>query len=340
MKSKAKLSLIVLGLAAALIIYIIKVIFNLFITLKTPLSIITIFSFLLFIIYHIYCYNYFKSEKFITLKNSIIKHTKNSNDLNHYIENLKSSYVNINSYDYGQSRMTDNSNYNFNRKEWKNELSNNRTHNCSASVCKNANNQPVKYFCKYFNIDINENSLSNFEKVLNNFASVEEGKILLKNERTKILNSISKSIPSIIIQLSKNRLLKKLGFQKIDFTDMYIPVFTFQYVSPGGNSSSKSIFKLDLSNLNKLINYLNDKIKWRNSMAGQRALMTTKLRNFIKQRDNYTCRNCGLGIKNEQNLLLEIDHILPISKGGKTIENNLQTLCWKCNRTKGAKTNW
>ncbi|MBR5502670.1 MAG: HNH endonuclease, partial [Oscillospiraceae bacterium] len=39
----------------------------------------------------------------------------------------------------------------------------------------------------------------------------------------------------------------------------------------------------------------------------------------------------------EPNLLLEIDHIIPVSKGGVTEEGNLQTLCWKCNRAKSNK---
>ena len=32
----------------------------------------------------------------------------------------------------------------------------------------------------------------------------------------------------------------------------------------------------------------------------------------------------------------EIDHIVPLSKGGKTVQGNLQILCVQCNRKKGA----
>jgi 5-methylcytosine-specific restriction endonuclease McrA len=65
--------------------------------------------------------------------------------------------------------------------------------------------------------------------------------------------------------------------------------------------------------------------------------MTTKLREQIKERDNYTCKSCDISTHTERNLLLEIDHIMPLSKGGITSESNLQTLCWRCNRSKGAK---
>ena len=65
--------------------------------------------------------------------------------------------------------------------------------------------------------------------------------------------------------------------------------------------------------------------------------MTSKLRTEIKERDNFKCCSCSIGIEDEPHLLLEIDHITPLSKGGLSNIENLQTLCWKCNRTKGAK---
>lgn len=287
--------------------------------------------------YQIFILLYFKGKKFKGIKDSIIKYTQNCNDLNLYIQELKYSYINIKSYDYGQSHMIDDSYYNFKRNDWNKDVKSYNIHHCSATVCKNASNQPIKYLCKYFDIEKNEKTLSNFERVLNDFTSVEQGKSLLQKERDRILKSISNSVPSIVLFLSKDKLVRKLGFEAVDYSDVYIPVFTFQYVSAGGNSSSKCEIKLNIENLNKLINYLNDTIRWRKSIAGQRALMTSKLREEIKKRDNYTCCNCNLSIKDEPNLLLEIDHIIPLSKGGITTETNLQTLCWKCNRTKGAK---
>ncbi len=66
----------------------------------------------------------------------------------------------------------------------------------------------------------------------------------------------------------------------------------------------------------------------------QRKLMTKKLRKKIMERDNYTCQLCGKYMPDEVGL--HVDHIIPISKGGKTISSNLQVLCSKCN---GKKSN-
>lgn len=65
----------------------------------------------------------------------------------------------------------------------------------------------------------------------------------------------------------------------------------------------------------------------------QRKLMTPKLRREIAERDGYTCQNCGKYMPD--GVGLHIDHIVPVSKGGKTVPSNLQVLCSKCNGRKG-----
>lgn len=292
---------------------------------------------IVFLAYESYTVIYFKSKNFRAIKSSIEQYTKNCNDLNDHIEELKSSYLGVRAFDYGESQLYDDSNYKMKRRRWMEEEKSHRTHSCSASVVKNASNQPFKYLCKYFNIGTNEESLSTFEGIQNNFSAAEEGKVLLKNERDSIVSRVSSSIPRIILAFSEKRVIQELGFNNIDLSDVYFPIYTFQYVSAGGNSSAKCDVKLDVSNLDKFVIYLSDLVKFKNSVAGQRALMTSGLREKIKNRDNFTCKICSLSVADEKNLLLEIDHIIPISKGGMTTEENLQTLCWKCNRSKGAK---
>ena len=67
----------------------------------------------------------------------------------------------------------------------------------------------------------------------------------------------------------------------------------------------------------------------------QRKRMTRELRKEIMIRDNYTCQQCGKYMPDEVGL--HIDHITPVSKGGKTIRSNLQVLCSKCNGRKSNK---
>ena len=50
----------------------------------------------------------------------------------------------------------------------------------------------------------------------------------------------------------------------------------------------------------------------------------------ILARDNWTCCSCSRSAKRD-GVVLEVDHILPRSRGGTDDVNNLQTLCKKCN---------
>lgn len=286
----------------------------------------------------IYEFCYFSSEKFLALKNRISSYINNCNELNRHIEELKSTYLGINQLDYGSANYYDNSIYKYKRPEMIKQRYAPNVCNCSRTVCENARKQPFKYICKYFNIKADEETLRNFEKVLNNFEAAEQGKWALINEKKRIMENIKSEIPLLIRELSsKKKLSSELGFQEVDFSTIYFPRFVFNYVSAGGYASCGHETVMDINNLNRFITYLSEIIKFKKSVAGQRALMTSALRQKILARDNYTCKLCGISAYNEPNLLLEIDHIIPLSKGGMTMESNLQTLCWKCNRSKGAK---
>lgn len=59
-----------------------------------------------------------------------------------------------------------------------------------------------------------------------------------------------------------------------------------------------------------------------------------RLRIRVFKRDNYKCK-CGRSPATHPGCDLHLDHIVPWSKGGETVESNLQTLCDRCNLGKG-----
>ncbi len=83
---------------------------------------------------------------------------------------------------------------------------------------------------------------------------------------------------------------------------------------------------------NKKGNFYKDKDIWESICRVERGRVSNKMRFAIYKRDNYKCCICG---RNENYDYLEIDHIKPIAKGGKSTYDNLQTLCRRCNKNKG-----
>ncbi len=292
----------------------------------------------LMVIFKIYETWYFRSDKFQQIKDRIAKHVADCNDLNAHIEDLKKTTIGDQQLDYGSANVNDTSKWNFQRKEYNKYKFGPNVYNCSRTVCDNARQRPLKYVCKYFGIKENQESLEKVETMLNNFEAVEHGKKDLENERAEIINDVRDELPWVIKTFTtEKKLASKLSFTPVDLDTMYFPRYLFQYVSSGGNASLECEVVLDIENLNRFVEYLGERVKWKKSVAGQRALMTSRLRQHILERDHFTCKKCGASTSEEPNLLLEVDHIIPISKGGMTSEENLQTLCWRCNRSKGAK---
>lgn len=63
-------------------------------------------------------------------------------------------------------------------------------------------------------------------------------------------------------------------------------------------------------------------------LIAQKFIGKRNIRSFIFKRDGFKCLKCW-NINN-----LQIDHIIPISKGGENKISNLQTLCNSCNSVK------
>lgn len=63
----------------------------------------------------------------------------------------------------------------------------------------------------------------------------------------------------------------------------------------------------------------------------ERKAIGKKKRFEVFKRDSFTCQYCG---KSAPQVVLEIDHIKPVSKGGNNGYLNLVTSCFDCNRGK------
>lgn len=65
-----------------------------------------------------------------------------------------------------------------------------------------------------------------------------------------------------------------------------------------------------------------------------RGSMTNSKRYDVLRRDQFQCVLCGASGSEAS---LEIDHIIPVSKGGSDDMENLRCLCFRCNRGKQSK---
>jgi hypothetical protein len=65
--------------------------------------------------------------------------------------------------------------------------------------------------------------------------------------------------------------------------------------------------------------------------------VSVSLRYKVLQRDHFRCVLCGASPALKLGTILHIDHIIPWSRGGQNVFENLRTLCEACNLGKGSK---
>jgi len=291
------------------------------------------------IIRHIKMKKYFASPEFLAQKQEIADVVNEHNEISEYVNEIR----NGGRFSIGRSSTgahshlassVNTSNHNYKRDRNVADFSSEFVHNSSLQVVQKASVEPIKYLIKYFDIEADEESLSDIEELGESVSKLENAieNLALREEGI----SVSIAPPPFILKYYLKEFQAQIGLS-IPALEIPYPIYKFQYVSSGGNSSQVTEVKLNSPTIDAIIETLSEKIKFKNSAAGQRSLMTAKFREYIKNRDKFTCLTCSISITDEPHLLLEVDHIHPVSKGGLSVETNLQTLCWKCNRTKSNK---
>lgn len=207
----------------------------------------------------------------------------------------------------------------------------------SAAVFASAENSPLEYVVKNFypNKEMYPEQIQKLHLLIEELATLREAKTIIENYKQAYQEYLT-DVPDYIMEEDEAGFYSRLGFANIDESVLVVE-YKFSYTSGGGMAKRTFTVPMTEKTIIDLIKALEGKLTISAFTKEQRALMTSKLRDYIKNRDGFTCCNCGNSTNIEPNLLLEIDHIIPVSKGGCTIEENLQTLCWKCNRSKSNK---
>lgn len=304
---------------------------------------IIVSGFACFLIYRVLRFiakeRYFKSREFLKRKSAVANVVAEHNDVAAYAVQIRNSDgFRIGGSSAGShahlATFSNTSRWNYRRDRNVALYAAPSIHNCSLQVVRNAKADPIKYLMKYFNLRPEENTLSRVESLGQSIARMQDAIGNLRQREASLAEGFAP--PPFITKHYQKEFLTKVGMQLPPLNVPY-PEYYFQYVSAGGNSSQHTKIVLNTRTIDALTQALSDRIRWRKSVAGQRALMTAALRSEIKARDHHTCRNCLVSLASEPHLLLEVDHIVPVSRGGLSVRENLQTLCWRCNRSKSNK---
>ena len=114
---------------------------------------------------------------------------------------------------------------------------------------------------------------------------------------------------------------------------------TMYYRSRKGNVNLRKAESFDLNEIRRCLDSVSrttlDKKTYSRITAVERGEITDSLRYDILNRDHFRCVICGASAREGANL--HVDHIVPVSKGGKSTRDNLRTLCERCNIGKSDK---
>jgi len=279
--------------------------------------------------------DYYNSSEFAQIKETCDSLNTSRKEFNEYIEEKAQSISKLFGTRIVRNETQVEDSYNYIR-AYKKSITP-FTAEVSSTVFGSAENNPLDYVIKYFypNKSQYKEQIQKLKTLIEELETLKEAKIIIDNYK-KDYDQYIQNVPDYVLENDEDGFYQRLGLAIIDEAVLNVE-YKFTYTSGGGMAQRSFTIPMNEENIIELINRLENKLSLQEQTKEQRALMTSKLRAYIKQRDKFTCCQCGNSTDKEPNLLLEVDHIIPIAKGGLTVEDNLQTLCWKCNRSKGSK---
>lgn len=279
--------------------------------------------------------DYYKSKAFAKIKETCQLLTQSQSEFNEYINEKAEAITQLFGTRVVRNETQNEDTYNYIRAYKKNITP--FTAEVSSAVFGSAENNPIGYIVKYFypNKSQYKVQIEKLQILIEELETLRDAKEIIENYK-KDYNQYISDVPKYVMDNDEDGFYSRLGLAIIDESVLNVE-YKFAYTSDGGMAQRFFTVPMNEETIIELINQLESRLSLEAFAKEQRALMTSKLRAHIKERDNYTCCQCGNSVHAEPNLLLEIDHIVPVAKGGLTEEKNLQTLCWKCNRSKGAK---
>jgi len=121
-------------------------------------------------------------------------------------------------------------------------------------------------------------------------------------------------------KLSKANFMKMHGCGKSAFIELRLAMLKYGVPYADGDSMEK--IESERGSLRHGVVKMNDSLR---------------LRFKVLNRDKFKCRYCGRGPANDESVILNVDHIKPLSSGGEWTEENMITSCRECNLGKSDK---
>jgi 5-methylcytosine-specific restriction endonuclease McrA len=140
-------------------------------------------------------------------------------------------------------------------------------------------------------------------------------------------------VPYGLYRTIEKRLVRKLQIKAFPEE----PEFrvTAYYTSPAGRNHYRKEQCFTCEDIQQMLDAFESNLEKTAYKQHQRSLMSAGLRYDIMKRDNFRCVICGRSA--QDGVTLQVDHIIPVAKGGQTEPENLRTLCEDCNRGKSDK---